>query len=428
MKLVYLNTTGTLGGAERCLLDLLASLRGSGGPWRPAVVLGADGPLRAEVEALDVPCTLLPLPDSAARMGDAGLREAAGAIRRRLALAALAARAAPSTAAYLTRLGSLLGRLEPDLVQTNGMKAHVLGAWAAPVGVPVVWHLHDFTAGRPVMARLLRLAARTRRRLFGVGVSHAVADDARAAFGSRVAVRAIYNAVDLDRFRPDGGPLADLDAGAPPAPPDTLRVGLVATFASWKGQEVFLEAIARIPASTPCRFYIVGGPIYSSAGSQYTFEELQARARALGVADRVVFSGHQADPGAALRALDVVVHASTRPEPFGRVIVEGMACGKAVIAARAGGAAELFEEGIQALGCPPGDPSALASAIVRLVADPSLRLRLGQAALDLVRQRFDRTRLVAPWSELYHDAKAGPRRRESPRRDTRTMAENTTGS
>src|SRR5207253_6282469 len=105
----------------------------------------------------------------------------------------------------------------------------------------------------------------------------------------------------------------------------------------------------RIPVDRPCRFYIVGGPIYRSRGSQVSAEGLRARAEALGVGSRVGLVGHQADPARALRALDVVVHASTRPEPFGRVIVEGMACGRAVVAIRDGGAAELFDDGVTAL-------------------------------------------------------------------------------
>ena len=105
----------------------------------------------------------------------------------------------------------------------------------------------------------------------------------------------------------------------------------------------------------------------------------------------------------ALRALDVVVHASTRPEPFGRVIAEGMACGRAVIAIRDGGAAELFEDGVSALGCPPRDPDALAEAIGRVVADSELRQRLGQAGRQAALTRFDRRRLAEPWSRVYED-------------------------
>jgi glycosyltransferase involved in cell wall biosynthesis len=298
------------------------------------------------------------------------------------------------------------------------MKAHVLGAWAAPRGVPVVWHLHDYVGSRPVMARLLRWSAR--RPVTAVGVSHSVAEDAARTLGPRTPVRTIANAIDLDRFAPgpgDGGAL-DAAAGLPEAPPGTVRVGLVATFARWKGHDVFLDAIARLPAELPCRYYIVGGPIYRSMGSQYSLDELRDRAGALGLAGRLGFAGHQADPAAAMRALDIVVHASTRPEPFGRVIVEGMACGRAVVAIGAGGAAELFEDGVTALGCPPRDPDSLAGAIARLAADPDLRSRLGAAGRRAAQGRFDRRRLAGEWAAVYEDDRAADGCDSAPRFDT----------
>jgi glycosyltransferase involved in cell wall biosynthesis len=337
-------------------------------------------------------------------MGDAGERGARGGWSRGGTLAIRGSAAALATASYLSRLRRLLRAEAPDRIQTNGMKAHVLGAWAAPRRMPVVWHLHDYLGSRPVMARLLRGSAR--RRLEAVAVSRSVADDAARVLGARVPVRTIYNAVDLQRFAPgaDDGGWLDEAAGMPPAAPGTVRVGLVATFAVWKGHDVFLDAIARISTELPCRFYIVGGPIYRSRGSQVSAEELRARALVLGLGDRLGFAGHQADPARAIRALDVVVHASTRPEPFGRVIVEGMACGRAVVAIRDGGAAELFEDGVTALGCPPRDPDALARAVARLVDDPGLRRSLGHAGRAAARARFDRQRLSEEWNHVYEDA------------------------
>jgi glycosyltransferase involved in cell wall biosynthesis len=283
------------------------------------------------------------------------------------------------------------------------MKAHVLGTWASPRGVPVVWHLHDYAGSRPVMARLLRWTARRGVRV--VAVSESVAADAARVLGPGVPVEPLYNAVDLARFAPGpgDGPWLDAQAGLPAAPEGTVRVGLVATYARWKGHDVFLDAAARVAPDVPARFYVVGGPIYRSVGSQFTPEELRARAGALGLGDRLGFVGHQGAPEAVFRALDVVVHASTRPEPFGRVIVEAMACGRAVVAARGGGAAELFEDGLTAVGCPPGDPGALASAMTRLATDPGLRRGLAEAGRRAAAERFDRARLADQWVRVYGD-------------------------
>jgi glycosyltransferase involved in cell wall biosynthesis len=407
LRLVYINPTGALGGAERCLLDVLASIRAARPDWSLRLVVGDDGLFRSAAADLGVRADVLPMPTALAKVGDSGLSR--GSVRGRInALAALAARgpgASSASAVYLKRLGRLLRLERPDVVQTNGMKSHVLGAWAAPRGVPVLWQLQDFVGVRPVMARLLRWSSWNRVRV--VAASKAVAADARRVLGPKVPVETVYSAIDLSRFAPSPGPAdgtrLDALAGLPLAEEGTVRVGLVATYAHWKGHGVFLDAAARVSRDLPIRFYIVGGPIYRSAGSQVSLDELQARASTLGLdsGNRLGFIGHQDDPADVFRALDVVVHASTQPEPFGRVIVEGMACGKAVIASQAGGGAELFEDGVTALGTPPGDADALAQAIARLAADPMLRQRLGAAGREAAVARFDRSRLAEEWGRVY---------------------------
>lgn len=404
MNITYLNPAGALGGAEACLLDTLAMLRASFPTWTLRVILGDDGPLLAAVEGLGVSCDVLPLPARVLTLGDAGLGPTAGGGRGRFSMAARGTGAAVAASSYLAKLRRRLRAEAPDLVQTNGMKAHVLGAWAAPPRAPVVWHLHDYPGSRPVMRRLLRWSSR--RGLRAVAVSRSVAADAARVLGPGVPVETVYNAVDLARFAPGPGDGHGLDAlaGWPPAPGGTVRVGLVATYARWKGHEVFLDAVSRLPPDLPARFYVIGGPIYRSTGSQYSPEELRTEAARLVLGPRLRFVGHQADPASVFRALDVVVHASTRPEPFGRVIVEAMACGRAVVAARDGGAAELFEDGVSALGCPPADPRSLALALSRLIADPGLRARLGAGGRANAAARFDRARLAGQWARVYAGA------------------------
>ena len=122
-----------------------------------------------------------------------------------------------------------------------------------------------------------------------------------------------------------------------------------------EGAGRFLDALARLPAAgPPVRGYIVGGPIYATAGSQFTRDELERRAAANGLAGRVGFVPFQTDPADVYRMLDVAVHASTRPEPFGLTIAEAMGCGKPVVVSAAGGAAELFTPGHDGLGHTPG--------------------------------------------------------------------------
>jgi glycosyltransferase involved in cell wall biosynthesis len=281
---------------------------------------------------------------------------------------------------------------------------HVLGALAKPAGVPIIWHIHDYVSGRPLMQRLIkRLHNRCSLILAN---SNSVKRDLESVCGSSAPVQTLYNVVDTAVFSPDGSTL-DLDSLAriSPADPGTLRVGMLCTFARWKGQETFLRALSLIPDELPLRAYIVGDALYETDGSQYSMAELKAEAKRLGVAERVGFTGFVAEPAAAIRSLDIVVHASTQPEPFGLVIIEAMACGRAVIVSEAGGAAELIDSenriGINALGHTPGDAEQLAVRIKQLAADPKLRARLGAAGRDTAVRRFSRARLATELIPVY---------------------------
>jgi glycosyltransferase involved in cell wall biosynthesis len=190
-----------------------------------------------------------------------------------------------------------------------------------------------------------------------------------------------------------------------------VRVGLLATFARWKGHEVFLRALSLLP-DLALRGYVIGGPVYQTNGSQYSIEELKSLAQKLGVSDRVGFTGFVTQPAAAIRSLDIVVHASTAPEPFGLAIVEAMACGRPVIASEAGGAAELIqtngrtsemnsEPEINAASHAPGDARGLAERITQLARDPHLRSRIGAAGRDTAQRRFDIPRLAQELVPIY---------------------------
>jgi glycosyltransferase involved in cell wall biosynthesis len=184
-----------------------------------------------------------------------------------------------------------------------------------------------------------------------------------------------------------------------------VRVGLIATYARWKGQDLFIDAAAKLIADHPAaqvRFFIIGGPIYRTSGSQFSLDELRQRVAEKGLARSIGFVPFQKDPAAVYRALDVVVHASTMPEPFGRTIVEAMSCGRAVIVSKAGGAVELFDDEQNALGVTPNDSEALATAMHRLVDNLGLRQRLGQAARAAAIEKFDRARLGADALRVYH--------------------------
>jgi glycosyltransferase involved in cell wall biosynthesis len=391
VKILFLNLTAALGGAERLLLDLLASLGQTGPAPSLHLALGEDGPLADLARELGVRVSVLPLPRRLVELGDSTL----GRWHHAAHLVGCGLLAGWAVCRYVGRLRRLLDAVSPDVVHSNNLKMHLLAALAARPRTRLVWHLHDFVGSRAVMRRVLHWLAP--RAAGAVAVSHAVADEAAAHLG-RLPVIVVSNAIDTNRFCPGSGRGRWLDeqAGLPPAPPEIVRVGLVATYARWKGHEVFLDAagrLARRRPTLPVRYYVVGGPIYRTRGSQYSRDELQHRAAGLLVENRIGFVDFQADPAPVYRALDVVVHASTQPEPFGLAIAEAMACGRAVVVARAGGAAELFTHDHDAVGVRPGDPEELACTLESLVEGPLRRRRLGTEARATAQGRFTRARL-----------------------------------
>ncbi len=397
VRILYLSGTGQIGGAERCLLDVIQSVGQAEPSWTLAVIAAREGPMLEAARALGCSAEVVPIPDRIAMLGDSTAR---GHRSRLAGVGVRAVLAAPELARYRRRLRAAIAAWRPDVVHTNGYKMHIMGAWSRPSSAALVWHLHDYVSSRPLMARTMKWYSR--RCDAGVAVSASVARDVTPVWCGRLPIVVVLNGVDVRAFSPDG-PAADLDAlgGLPPAPAGTVRVGLVATLGRFKGHDVFLRAIAQLPSTLPVRAYVVSGSLYETRNSEFSLDALRALARDLGIADRVSFPGFVAKPATAMRALDVVVHATTVPEPFGLVIAEGMACGRAVIASAAGGAAEIVSPNVDALTHEPGDVRGLAAAIERLARDAALRARLGAAGRRTVERRFNRVRLGDELAPLY---------------------------
>jgi glycosyltransferase involved in cell wall biosynthesis len=399
LHILFLNPGAGLGGAERALREMVVSLREHCPGCRITVVLGDCGLLERELSGLDASILLLPLPKALALIGDAGAGGPAGTDVSRWGVVMRLAGAAPRIAMYLRQLSATISRAAPDVIHSNGFKMHLLGTWAAPFRTPVIWHLHDYVSLRPLMPLLLKL---TLHRCSGIiANSRSVAGDLLSTLAGAPPVRTVYDAVDLNNFTPEGRRL-DLDelAGMTPVAPGVLRVGLIATTARWKGHEVFLRALAMVPAEH-IRAYIIGSPIYRTVGSQYSLGELRKMASALHLDGRVGFTGFVSDSAAAIRALDVVVHASLRPEPFGLAVAEAFACGRAVVASRGGGVLEIVRENENALIHSPGDAHELAAALARMIGDVALRGKLGAAARKTAERSFARTRLARDLMGVY---------------------------
>ena len=396
MRVLFLTPAAGFGGAERALVQSLKAVRQCEPTWTLGLLALEDGPALDAARSLGVDVMVSPPPGRFLETGESG-RGRGGTLGGLLA-------AAPALARYAATLGRRIAAWRPMIVHSNGIKTHVLGAWVRG-GAPLVWHVHDYLSLRNLSPRILRLHRRSAALV--IANSRSVAEDANRVFGG-TDVATVYNAIDFDRFQ-DTGPCLDLDAASdmPSSARSVVRVGLVATYARWKGHEVFLQALSALPPDVPVRGYVVGGPVYRSGPSQWTRGELDALAAAGGLDRRVGFTGFVDEPGAAYRSLDIVVHASTAPEPFGLSIAEAMACGRATIISDAGGTREIGQPETTCLAHAPGDAAGLGRQIERLARDASLRARLGAAAAISVRARFTDAQHVATLRAAYGALVAG---------------------
>ena len=197
----------------------------------------------------------------------------------------------------------------------------------------------------------------------------------------------------------------------PPEAPAARRDGppVVAMYSilqPWKGQDVFLRAVAKVRARyrEPFRVVVAGG---APAGFEEYAEGLKTLAAELGLTDVVEFTGHVRDVFGVLAGTDVAVHASVEPEPFGRVIGEAMISGVAVVATEAGGAAEIVRHEETGLHVPMGDVERMADAVERLLRDAELRRSLGRRARDVALREFRPALHAERVVKLYQDVLAG---------------------
>jgi len=244
--------------------------------------------------------------------------------------------------------------------------------------VPLV--SHERGAGGPLSRSSLWLAGWAKRHIC---VSTHIRDAlvANGLGADRVVV--VYNGLDPGevRVRREAREVRT-EFGIPDAVP---VIGVVGNVKRWKGQEVVIRATALLAERWPTlRLLLVG---LAAPDDPYP-EELARLTRELRIEDRVIFTGFQEHPADFMNAMDVVVHSSITPEPFGLVNIEAMYLGKPVVATRLGGPIEIFDNGRNGFLVDPENPRALADQLAALLSDPVLRKRVGEVAHATVMKRF----------------------------------------
>lgn len=366
IRVVILDHTGALGGAELALARLLPQVDPSRFDVR--VLLFADGPFADRLRETAQSVEVVPLSPAVASTG----RQAAG--RSVSAIVVNILRTIPHALSVTRRVGAL----SPDVLHSTSLKSDLI---AVPVSwlsrTPLVWHVHDRISEDYLPHRAVKairfLARRTPR--------HVVVNS-EATAATLPGVRNMT--VAYPGFTPD-------QVGAAPSsrvPPDPPVVGILGRISPTKGQLVLVRAAAHVLRQNPrVRFRIIGDALF---GEEEYAGAVRREVDALGIASSVEFVGFVSNPESALDALTLCVHASPTPEPFGQVIVEAMIRGVPVVATEGGGVTEILRAGPEELGwlVPPGDEVALAHAITEAINDPDEAARRAQRAWDSAQARF----------------------------------------
>jgi len=381
IRVLYLDHTAQLSGGELALARLLGALDRR--RVEPVVVLAQDGPLCELLERHSIETEVIPLGERLRTvrkdsLGIAGLARQAGSLF--------------ALFGYARKISRFARQRGAQLIYTNSLKSDLYGALAARLaGLPVIWHVRDriergYLPGTAVC--LIRLLA-------GRVPACVVANSAStlATLRLRGERRTAVIASGLTREHIER---CAAHRRKNPVP----RIGIVGRLAPWKGQDVFLQAAAQITRSgVAARFVIAGSALFGEADFERELRELTVR---LGLVDQVEFLGFS-DVPAVLGSLDVLVHASRIPEPFGQVIVEGLAAGLPVVATDGGGAREIIDSGQTGLLIPMGDARALADALAQLLARPELARRLAAAGHRHVLQNFTIERSARQSEALYEE-------------------------
>jgi len=345
----------SLSGGERSTLAALGALREAG--FRLRAASPPDGPLPRALEAAGV--EIVPI----AWAGPDGRRRPLETLRRELA--------------------SLLDRIRPDLLHGNSLSmSRLAGPVAARAGIPSLGHLRDILKLSSAAVRDLNRNTRL------LAVSHAVLEWHAAAGIDRARTHVLANGVDLLRFRPrPAGGFLHRELGLPAG---AKLVGSIGQIGMRKGLDVLVEAARLVAGVDADAVFVLAGERTSGKDEAVRFEARLHDAAARGaLSGRVRFLGLRDDIDRILPELTLLAHAA-RQEPLGRVLLEAAACGVAVVATDVGGTREIFPDGAGAARLvPPGDPVALADAILALLRDERARHRIGASARRRAEEAFD---------------------------------------
>jgi len=381
-RILYVQPNSEIGGSDLALLRIVEALDRD--RFDALVVLPQEGPLAPRLREKGATVRLLPMMQL-----------------RTLPSPTYQARYLAQFWPTVVRLSQIIREEKAALVHTNSLYS-LYGAFAAlSARRPHFWHIREIPPAipiaRPALAWMVHRLSHT-----VIAMTQACSEGLFGRNALHDKIRLLSEGLDLttwSRARIDRSIRSELGIAR-----ETPLVGFVARLDPWKGLDIFLEAAALVRKRFPDAVFLVVGD--APAGFESYRDQMGGRSVELGLKDRVHFLGWRyrlEDIPAVMASLDVFSHTSIAPEPFGLVLIEAMAMGCPVVAARAGGPLEIIEDGVSGLLTGVGDAPAHAEAICGLLADPDHRRRIATAGRARVEQNFSLRAFKDGLERLYNE-------------------------
>jgi glycosyltransferase involved in cell wall biosynthesis len=383
VRVLYVNHTAEVSGAERSLLDLIEGLP----PLIEPLLATPEGRLAKEALRRGIPTTKISGTAGSLKLHPTRTPRALAEITRAAGEVRLAARGHRAV-----------------LIHANSIRAGVALGLTHSSAATVV-HVRDCLPPGRVSTTTMRLIASTATTV--VANSEYTADSVRRlAPAARLEV--VHNPVDLKRWDPTHIDRVHARARLREVRPRALLLGVVAQLTPWKGQDTAVEALRLLRLrGIDTHLLLIGSAKFLSPSTRFDNEvfvaELRQSIAAAGLENRVSWMGERDDVPELISALDVLLLPSWE-EPFGRALIEAMALRVPVIATSIGGPPEILDDGREGFLVAPRDPEAWAAAIARFAESPTLAQEMGRAGRRRVEESFSLDRHISAMLSVYERA------------------------
>ncbi|MEK5318890.1 glycosyltransferase family 4 protein [Paenibacillus sp. FSL L8-0644] len=361
MRVAYIDHTARWSGGEVALYNILTNI---GEHIDPLVILAEEGDLADRLRQRDIDVRIIPLDDSIRNRGRNAVNLGAPAAAFRLL-------------AYGRKLAPLLREEKVVCVHTNSLKSALYGTVAAKSAkLPLIWHIRDHIGPpylKPIVAKGIRLMSRF--------LPNGVIANSKSTLS---ALELPPDKKTLVVYSAFAKAITARDTAAHSRGDDSFNVVLVGRLAEWKGQHILLEAARSFLPDQRVKFWLAGDALF---GEEEYKQRLESTMREYGLAN-VNLLGHVDDIQGLMQRCDLLIHTSITPEPFGQVIIEGMAAGLPVIASNEGGPKETVVPHETGLLIEPGDPAKLEEAIRWMLEHPQERQQMGERGMERVKKHF----------------------------------------